>query len=120
MTDENSPPPSNQPLSNTPDPRTSAFGNILLLCLLTWLPISVTDSGAINPSSGITGMEFKVFYPAAARLNQGRPLYQPNLDISLQRALYCYTPLPAKHLRPLRQAEAAKSISTLVLRTQAE
>ena len=83
------------------EPRVSALSSVILLALLAWLLLSVTYSGAISPTSGITGMDFKVFYPAAVRLNHGLPLYQPNLDKSLQHALYCYTPLPAEFLRPL-------------------
>lgn len=46
-------------------------------------------------------MDFHVFYPAAVRLNAGGPLYQPSLPLSMQHALYCYSPLPAEMLRPL-------------------
>ena len=80
---------------------TAALSGIALLGLLAWLLLAVTYSGAVNPASGITGMDFKVFYPAAVRLNQGVPLYQPNLPLSAQHALYCYTPLPAELFRPL-------------------
>ena len=79
----------------------AALSGIVLLGLVAWLLLTVTYSGAVNPNSGITGMDFKVFYPAAVRLNQGGPLYQPNLPLSMQHALYCYTPLPAEMLRPL-------------------
>jgi len=82
-------------------PDASVLPGIVLLGLLAWLLLSVTYSGAVNPASGITGMDFKVFYPAAVRLNQGGPLYQPNLPLSMQHALYCYSPLPAEILRPL-------------------
>lgn len=82
-------------------PEASALPNFVLLGLLAWLLLAVTYSGAVNPASGITGMDFKVFYPAAVRLNQGGPLYQPNLPLAMQHALYCYTPLPAEALRPL-------------------
>ena len=79
----------------------SALSSLVLLGLLAWLLLAVTYSGAVNPASGITGMDFKVFYPAAVRLNHGQPLYQPDLPVSMQHALYCYTPLPAELLRPL-------------------
>ena len=92
------------------DPGTSALFSLVLLALLTWLLLAVTYSGAVNPASGITGMDFKVFYPAAVRMNQGQPLYQPNLDISLQHALYCYTPLPAELLRPLGRLSFEKAL----------
>ncbi len=92
------------------DPRASALGSIVLLALLAWLLLSVTYSGATSSASGITGMDFRVFYPAAVRLNQGQELYQPNLDISLQHALYCYTPLPAELLRPLGHFSFEKAL----------
>lgn len=89
--------PESVPLS----PGASVLPNFVLLGLVAWLLLAVTYSGAVNPASGITGMDFKVFYPAAVRLNQGGPLYQPNLPLSMQHALYCYSPLPAELLRPL-------------------
>lgn len=79
----------------------SALPNFVLLGLLIWLLLAVTYSGAVNPASGITGMDFKSYYLAATRLNQGAPLYQPNLPLSMQHELYCYTPLPAEILRSL-------------------
>ncbi|MGI4788963.1 MAG: glycosyltransferase family 87 protein [Janthinobacterium lividum] len=106
---ENEPAHSTQP-AYTLDPKLAAYGSIILLGLLTWLLLSVTYSGAVSTSSGITGMDFKVFYPAAVRLNQGQPLYQPNLPLSLQHALYCYTPLPAELLRPLGHLSFDKAL----------
>ena len=88
-----------QPLPQSAD--ASGWSGLVLLGLITWLLLAVTYSGAVNPASGITGMDFHVFYPAAVRLNAGGPLYQPNLPLSMQHALYCYTPLPAEMLRPL-------------------
>ncbi len=80
---------------------TAALSGLVLLGLLAWLLLSVTYSGAVNPASGITGMDFTSYYQAATRLNQGEPLYQPNLPLSMQHELYCYSPLPAEMLRPL-------------------
>ena len=94
----------------TPEPKTAVLYSALLLGLLIWQLLSVTYSGAINPASGITGMDFQVFYHAAVRLNHGGPLYQPDLDISLQHALYCYTPLPAEMLRPLGHLSFEKAL----------
>jgi len=84
-----------------PNARLTAVRSIILLSMLMWLLVSVTYSGAVSKSSGITGMDFKVFYHAALRVNQGLPVYEPDLDISLQHALYCYTPLTAQLFRPL-------------------
>ena len=83
------------------DPAASTLCSMILLGLLAWLLLSVTYSGAVSMASGITGMDFHAFYAAASRLNQGVPLYQPNLAVNLQHVLYCYTPLPAELFRPL-------------------
>ncbi len=83
------------------DQKASALQSLVLLGLLTWLLLAVTYSGAVNPASGITGMDFQSYYLAANRLNQGVPLYQPNLPLAQQHELYCYTPLPAEILRLL-------------------
>lgn len=82
-------------------PGVSVLQSFVLLGLLTWLLLAVTYSGAVNPASGITGMDFTAFYNAAGRLNQHAPLYQPNLPVSEQHVLYCYSSLPAEVLRPL-------------------
>lgn len=92
------------------DPGASALYSLVLLALLTWLLLAVTYSAAVSPASGITGMDFKVFYPAAVRMNLGQPLYQPDLPLSLQHALYCYTPLPAELLRPLGRLSFEKAL----------
>lgn len=76
----------------------AAARSVLLLALLTWLLLAVTYSGAVNPDSGIRGMDFSVFYQAAARLNHGEPLYQPGVPHVLP---YVYSPLPAELMRPL-------------------
>ncbi len=70
----------------------------LLLLLLAWLLLAVTYSGAVNPDSGIRGMDFNVFYQAATRLNHGAALYQPGQPHILP---YVYSPLPAELMRPL-------------------
>jgi hypothetical protein len=76
----------------------AAARSVLLLALLTWLLLAVTYSGAVNPNSGIRGMDFNVFYQAATRLNHGAPLYQPGATSELR---YVYSPLAALLMRPL-------------------
>ena len=104
--------PAEQPLESPAalHPAASGLSSILLLGLLTWLLVSVTYSGAVSRSSGITGMDFTAFYNAGARLNQGLPLYQPNLAVRDQHVLYCYSPLPAELLRPLSRLPFEKAL----------
>lgn len=81
--------------------RPAVIRTVLLLFLVSWLLVSSAYSGAISPTSGIAGLDFASFYHAAARLNAGQSLYQPDLALSLQGGLYVYSPLLALLLRPL-------------------
>ncbi len=81
--------------------RPAVIRTVLLLFLVSWLLVSSAYSGAVSPTSGIAGLDFAVFYHAAARLNAGQPLYQPHLPPSMQGGLYVYCPLLAMLLRPL-------------------
>lgn len=74
---------------------------LLLLLLITWFLISTAYHAAIAPSPGITGCDFRIFFEAARRLNQGEPLYlfRPAGDT------YVYSPLVAIVLRPLARLD---------------
>lgn len=77
----------------------AATRSALLLFLVSWLLVASAYSGAVSPASGITGLDFRLFYQAAGRLNAGQPLYQLP-DPGLHAGLYVYSPLLAL-LRPL-------------------
>ena len=81
--------------------RPAVIRTVLLLFLVSWLLVASAYSGAVSPTSGIAGLDFAVFYHAAARLNAGQPLYQSHLPPGLQGGLYVYCPLLAFLLRPL-------------------
>ncbi|MGI4788827.1 MAG: glycosyltransferase family 87 protein [Janthinobacterium lividum] len=71
------------------------------MLLASWMLVGSAYSGAINPASGIAGLDFNSFYQAAERLNIEQPLYQPNLNSVFHGGLYVYSPLLAILLRPL-------------------
>ena len=64
----------------------------LLLVLVSWLLVASAYSGAVSPASGITGLDFDVFYQAASRLNAGQLLYTSR--ISLPACTWGHTPIP--------------------------
>lgn len=68
------------------------------LLLLCWLLVASAYHGALNPNSGITGIDFAIYYRAAGWLNAGEPLYYPGVE---GKTGYMYTPLVAWALRPL-------------------
>jgi hypothetical protein len=70
----------------------------LLLLLLCWLLVASAYHGALNPDSGITGIDFDIYATAAGWLNAGEPLYYPGVE---GKQGYMYTPLVAWALRPL-------------------
>lgn len=78
-----------------------AIRNIFLLLLVSWLLVASAYSGAVSPTSGITGMDFAAFYHAGERMSAGQPLYQPHLNPALHGSMYVYSPLLALLIRPL-------------------
>ncbi len=68
------------------------------LLLLCWLLVASAYHGALNPNSGITGIDFAIYHRAAGWLNAGEPLYYPGVE---GKSGYMYTPLVAWALRPL-------------------
>ena len=78
-----------------------AIRNIFLLLLVSWLLVASAYSGAVSPTSGITGMDFAAFYHAGERMSAGQTLYQPHLSPALHGSMYVYSPLLALLIRPL-------------------
>ncbi len=82
-------------------PRSSAA---LFLLLLVWLLTTAAYKGAVNVGTGITGIDFTIFYHAAQRLAAHQPLYQPHGE------LYAYSPLFAIALRPLALLSLSQAV----------
>jgi hypothetical protein len=76
----------------------SNWQSLFFLFLLCWLLVASAYHGALNPNSGITGIDFKIYLTAAGWLNAGEPLYYPGVE---GKQGYMYTPLVAWALRPL-------------------
>ena len=70
----------------------------LFLGVLCWLLVATAYHGAINPNSGITGIDYFLYHRAAAWLNAGEKLYSPG---DPERMGYMYAPAVALALRPL-------------------
>ncbi len=76
----------------------SNWQSLFFLLLLCWLLVAAAYHGALNPNSGITGIDFKIYATAAGWLNAGEPLYYPGVE---GKQGYMYTPAVAWALRPL-------------------
>ena len=72
---------------------------ILLLFLLIWTLAFQAYRGGANPDSPLTSTDFRVFYEAGARLNEGVSLYAP--PASYGQGVYIYLPMTAVVMRPL-------------------
>jgi len=68
------------------------------LLLLCWLLVASAYHGALNPNSGLTGIDFAIYHRAAGWLNAGEPLYYPGVE---GKNGYMYAPAVAWALRPL-------------------
>jgi hypothetical protein len=73
----------------------------LVLALVLRVLLSANFSGAINPNSAMTGMDFHYYYMAADRLNHGQNLYGQDYAPDVKSAWYIYTPLLAEVMRPI-------------------
>ena len=72
----------------------------VFLALLVWTLGATTYHAATTEHSPIRGIDFKVYYSAAARLNEGKSLYAEEYR---QVDTYLYSPALAIALRPLAQ-----------------
>jgi len=81
----------------------------LLLLLVGWFLLSQAYNGATNPASAITGWDFRVFYDAATRLNNGEELYSITGN-AVGKTPYIYTPLIAQAFRPLAHLPREKAV----------
>lgn len=99
MTDPNS-----DNAASPASPRAARSSEALFLLLLLWLLTTAAYKGAVSVGTGITGIDFTIFYHAAQRLASGQPLYQPHGE------LYAYSPLFAIALRPLAHLSLAGAV----------
>jgi hypothetical protein len=84
----------------------------LLLALLLWMVGTAAYRGALNPESGLTGIDYALYHRAAGWLNAGEPLYYPG-DPS--RMGYMYAPFVAWALRPLAALPMEKALQAWFL-----
>lgn len=79
---------------------------ILLLFLIVWLLLSSAYRSALAPSPGVTGIDFRMYYDAAARVMHREPLYvyEPS------GATYVYSPVLALLLRPLVHLDYSRAL----------
>jgi hypothetical protein len=72
-----------------------------VMAMLLWVLLSANYRAAVTPASGMTGLDFRIFYKAAARLDHGQPLYGTDYSDAGESGFYIYTPLLADLLRPM-------------------
>jgi|GEM_PF-1938420 len=75
--------------------------SIFLLLLIVWFLLSNAYHTAMNPSPGITGIDFQIYYDAANRLAKGEALYV----LHPEGATYVYPPPLAMLLQPLARLD---------------